>query len=145
VQIFESHAGLLQGADFERWIIAPTHKIVEYLNEFHPEIPVIGFPRAAGTLALDYALETRIHAVGLSQDANLGWAAQEIAPHAALQGNLDPEALLAGGGALETALSKIYETMAGKPFIFNLGHGVIKETPPEHVSKLCDIVRSWSL
>lgn len=145
VQLFESHAGLLNGEEFERWIIAPTHKIGEYLKDFHAEIPVIGFPRCAGKEALNYALETLVDCVGLDQDADLSWAVKELSPHVALQGNLDPELLLAGGSALEEGLEKIHRQLQGSRFILNLGHGVIKETPPEHVTQLRDIVRSWSL
>jgi uroporphyrinogen decarboxylase len=145
LQLFESHAGLLEGEQFERWVIAPTHKIGEYLKDFHADIPVIGFPRCAGKAALDYALETLVDCVGLDQDADLDWAAREISPHMPVQGNLDPELLLAGGDALAQGLEKIRLTLQGKPFILNLGHGVIKETPPEHVAQLRDIVRGWAV
>ena len=145
VQLFESHAGLLDGDQFEKWIIAPTHKIGEYLKDFHADIPVIGFPRNAGKATLDYALETLIDCVGLDYDADLGWAAREIAPHMPVQGNLDPALLLTGGQAMEEGLEKIRVTLQGKPFIFNLGHGVIKETPPEHVEQLTRIVRGWAV
>ncbi|PZQ49090.1 MAG: uroporphyrinogen decarboxylase [Micavibrio aeruginosavorus] len=143
VQLFESHAGLLDGEQFERWVIAPTHKIGEYLKDFHGDVPVIGFPRNAGKQTLDYALETLIDCVGLDYDADLAWAAREISPHMPVQGNLDPVFLLAGGDAMREGLEKIRATLEGKPFIFNLGHGVIKETPPEHVEQLRDIVRGW--
>lgn len=145
VQLFESHAGLLSGDQFEKWIIEPTHKIGEYLKDFHADIPVIGFPRNAGKTTLDYAQETLIDCVGLDYDADLEWAAREITPHMPVQGNLDPALLLAGGTAMEEGLDKIYQTLKGKPFIFNLGHGVIKETPPEHVARLRDIVRGWDV
>jgi len=145
VQLFESHAGLLEGDQFEKWVIEPTHKIGEYLKDFHGDIPVIGFPRNAGKATLDYALETLIDCVGLDYDADLAWAAKEITPHMPVQGNLDPAMLLAGGAALEQGLEKIRITLEGKPFIFNLGHGVIKETPVEHVEQLTRIVRGWSV
>lgn len=145
VQLFESHAGLLEGEAFEKWIIEPTHKIGEYLKDFHAGIPVIGFPRNGRRQTLDYALETLIDCVGLDYDVDLAWAANEIAPHLPVQGNLDPALLLAGGTAMEEALEKIRVTLQGKPFIFNLGHGVIKETPPEHVEQLTRIVRGWSV
>ena len=145
VQLFESHAGILKDDEFEKWIIEPTHKIGEYLKDFHADIPVIGFPRQAGKAALDYALETLVDCVGLDYDADLDWAAREITPHMPVQGNLDPELLLKGGKVLEDGMDKIYQTLKGKPFIFNLGHGVIKETPPENVQMLRDIVRGWSV
>ncbi len=145
VQLFESHSGLLEGEEFERWIIAPTHKIGEYLKDFHADIPVIGFPRLAGMNVLDYALETLVDCVGLDQNADLAWAAKELSSHVALQGNLDPELLLAGGPALDAGLEKIYAALKGKPFILNLGHGVIKETPVEHVQRLANVVRGWAV
>lgn len=145
VQLFESHAGLLSGDQFEKWIIEPTHKIGEYMKDFHADIPVIGFPRCAGKATLDYALETLIDCVGLDYEADLEWAAREIAPHLPVQGNLDPALLLAGGAAMEEGLDRIYRALSGTPFIFNLGHGVIKETPPEHVMRLREIVRGWSV
>lgn len=145
LQLFESHAGMLEGDQFEKWIIEPTFKICEYLKDFHADIPVIGFPRACGKLALDYALETRVDCIGLGYDVDLEWAVRELSPHLPLQGNLDPQLLLAGGSALAESLEKIYTALKGKPFIFNLGHGVIKETPPEHVEQLRDIVRGWKI
>jgi uroporphyrinogen decarboxylase len=144
VQLFESHAGLLQDDQFEKWIIEPTHKIGEYLKDFHADIPVIGFPRQAGKAALEYAQETLIDCLGLDYDADLDWAAKEITPYLPVQGNLDPALLLAGGQAMIDGLEKIRLTLNGKPFIFNLGHGVIKETPPEHVEQLTRIVRGWT-
>ncbi len=143
VQLFESHAGILHGDQFEKWIIAPTHKIGEYMKNFHAEIPVIGFPRCGGQQTSDYALETLIDCVGLDQDVDLNWAVSTLMPHLPVQGNLSPDLLLAGGYALEEGLKKIYTAWRGKPFIFNLGHGVIKETPVQNVQKLCDIVRGW--
>ena len=145
VQLFESHAGQLEGDQFEKWIIEPTHKIGEYMKDFHADIPVIGFPRGAGKAALDYGLETLVDCVGLDYDADLDWAARVITPHMPVQGNLDPALLLAGGSAMEEGLEKIRLTLNGKPFIFNLGHGVIKETPPEHVADLTRIVRGWAV
>lgn len=145
VQLFESHAGQLEGEQFEKWIIEPTHKIGEYMKDFHGDIPVIGFPRGAGKAALDYGLETLVDCVGLDYEADLDWAAREMTAHMPVQGNLDPQLLLQGGEAMEQGLEKIRATLQGKPFIFNLGHGVIKETPPEHVEQLTRIVRGWSV
>ena len=143
VQLFESHAGILEGEQFEKWIIAPTHKIGEYMKDFHADIPVIGFPRCAGKQIPDYALETLVDCVGLDQGVDLDWAASVLMPHLPVQGNLSPDLLLAGGVALEEGLEKIYTAWQGKPFILNLGHGVIKETPVQNVEKLRAIVRGW--
>lgn len=144
IQLFESWGGLLEGDEFKRWVIAPTKKIRAHLKKFHPHVPVIGFPRGAGTLAFDYARETGVNCVGLDQGIDPEWAAQNLQTILPVQGNLEPELLLAGGDALKQGLEKIHASFQGRPWIFNLGHGVIKETPPGHVAQLRDIVRGWA-
>lgn len=144
IQLFESWGGLLEGEEFKRWVIKPTKKIRDALKKSYPKIPVIGFPRGAGPLAFDYARETGVNCVGLDQAMDPAWAAQNLQSILPVQGNLEPELLLAGGDALKQGLEKIRASFQGKPWIFNLGHGVIKETPPEHVAQLRDIVRGWA-
>lgn len=143
IQLFESWANILDDGQFRRWVIEPSKKIRAYLAENFPHIPVIGFPRAAGSLALDYAQETGIDAIGLDQMVNPRWAAQNLQTLLPVQGNLDPARLLVGGAALEEGMETIRASFTGRPFIFNLGHGVIKETPVTHIEKLRDIVRGW--
>ena len=144
IQLFDSWSGLLEDDQFKRWVIAPTKKICAYLNKNFPNVPVIGFPRDAGKLAFDYAQETGVNCVGLDQGADSQWAAENLQTTLPVQGNLDPELLLAGGDALKQGLEKIHAAFKGRPWIFNLGHGVIKETPPVHVEQLRNIVRAWA-
>jgi len=142
VQLFDSWAGVLSEPQFRRWVIGPTQRIVRAMKARHPGLPVIGFPRGAGWLIEAYAAETGVDAVSLDTGVPAGWAAARLPPRLALQGNLDPVALLAGGTALTAETQVILGAMRGRPFIFNLGHGIIKETPPEHVSALLALVRA---
>jgi uroporphyrinogen decarboxylase len=141
VQLFDSWAGSLSPAQFEQWVIAPTARIVAALKERHPEVPVIGFPKGAGAKLAAYARETKVDAIGLDETIDPAWAAETLPPDLPVQGNLDPLALLAGGAALETAVGRILSSFAGRPHIFNLGHGIIKETPIAHVERLVELVR----
>jgi uroporphyrinogen decarboxylase len=141
VQLFDSWAGSLSPAQFESWVIAPTARIVAALKARHPDVPVIGFPKGAGAKLAAYARETGVNAVGLDETVDPAWAAATLPPELPLQGNLDPLALLAGGAALETAVARILSSLAGRPHIFNLGHGIIKETPIAHVERLLALVR----
>jgi uroporphyrinogen decarboxylase len=140
VQLFDSWAGSLAPDQFERWVIAPTARIVAALRERHPQAPVIGFPKGAGAKLSAYARETGVDALGLDETIDLAWAARELPAELPLQGNLDPVALLAGGAALENAVGRILSSLAGRPHIFNLGHGIIKETPIAHVERLLELV-----
>lgn len=138
VQIFDSWAGVLPDAQFRRWVIEPARKIVAALKTRHPGVPVIGFPRAAGAMYAEYARETGITALGLDERMDLRTAAKFALP---LQGNLDPFVLRAGGEVLDAEADRIISELAGVPFVFNLGHGVNKETPPEHVTRLVNRIR----
>lgn len=142
VQIFDSWAGLLPEAYFERWVTAPTKRIVDNIKEACPGFPVIGFPRRAGSFYRQYAEKSGVAGVGLDQYFPLKEALHSFGDKTALQGNLDPALLLAGGKILEDSVHDILKTAGKAPFIFNLGHGVIKETPPEHVSQLAKIIRT---
>lgn len=143
VQLFDSWAGLLPPEAFAKYAIAPTRKIVDAFRALHPDTPVIGFPRGADRLYPDYIRATGIDAVGLDQGVDLDYAKTGLQPLCPVQGNLDPELLLAGGDAMRDAARDILDALSGGPFIFNLGHGVIKETPPEHVAQLCDVIRNY--
>ncbi len=144
IQLFESWAGLLDAEEFKRWVIAPTKKIRGYLKTNFPQTRVIGFPRGAGTLMLDYAKETGVDCLGLDQMMDPRWAARNLQSLLPVQGNLDNVRLLCGGAALEEGMEKIHDAFKGGGWIFNLGHGVIKETDIVNVEKLRDIVRGWS-
>jgi uroporphyrinogen decarboxylase len=142
LMLFDSWAGLLPPAQFRRWVIEPAAAVVRAVRRRHPEIPIIGFPRLAGPMLAEYAQRTGVRAVGMDTAMDPRWAAQAVPPEIALQGNLDPLALLAGGAALEAEARAILAAMRGRPFVFNLGHGVVPQTPPEHVAALVRLVRA---
>ncbi|MDW3205493.1 MAG: uroporphyrinogen decarboxylase [Alphaproteobacteria bacterium] len=141
VQLFDSWAGALDEAGFRRWSLAPAKAIVDRVRESHPDVPIIGFPRAVGPLYTEYASQTGVTAVSLDQGLPAAWAAREIPRDVVTQGNLDPMALLAGGEALDRAVDHILEVFDGRAHVFNLGHGIIKETPPDHVARLVERIR----
>lgn len=142
VQIFDSWAGGLAPELFSRCVIAPTCRVVKKVRAKIPQALIIGFPRGA-TLEgyARYAAETGVDAVSLDTGVDMEVAAGRLAPLCALQGNLDPLALVAGGAAQARATDRILAAMRGQRFIFNLGHGVLPETPPEHVGELVAQVR----
>ena len=140
VQIFDSWAGSLPEDEFERWCIAPTKRLVELIKAELPEIPVIGFPRGAGLLAERHARETAIDAIGCDTSMPVGWM-QRLQLHLPVQGNLDPVLLVAGGEQLDARVRSILETLGQGPFIFNLGHGILPETPIDHVTRLVSLVK----
>lgn len=142
VQIFDSHAGVLPDGAFENWIVEPTARIVAGLRETHPDVPIIGFPRGAGLRYTDYAAKTGITAIGLDSVVPVIWARDALQPKLPVQGNLDPVYLLAGGKEMLDAADRVLDALGAGPMVFNLGHGVIKETPPEHVTALVEHVRA---
>jgi uroporphyrinogen decarboxylase len=139
VMLFDSWSGILAPEQFRRYVIEPTKRIVAALRD---KVPVIGFPRMAGLSIEAYALETGVNAVGLDTSMDLACAVPLLPHTVAAQGNLDPLALVAGGDALATETQAILAAMRGRPFIFNLGHGIVPQTPPEHVSALIEMVRA---
>ncbi len=141
VQLFDSWAGSLSPAQFEQWVIAPNARIIAAFKARHPDVPVIGFPKGAGGKLGAYARETGADAIGLDETVDPVWAAAEISPHLPLQGNLDPLALIAGGDALESAVGRIISAFEGRPHVFNLGHGILPDTPISHVEQLLRLVR----
>jgi uroporphyrinogen decarboxylase len=140
VQLFDSWAGGLPQALFETAVIAPTRKIVQAVRAEVPDARIIGFPRAATLEGYEaYVQATGVNAVSLDTAAPMGWAARTL--NCTVQGNLDPQALIAGGDALDRAVDIIMEAMAGKAHIFNLGHGILPETPIAHVEQLMKRLR----
>jgi len=143
IQLFDSWAGSLAPAEFERWVIAPNAAIVTGLNARHPSVPVIGFPKGAGEKLPAYARETGVNAVGIDETIDPLWAARELPGGMPVQGNLDPLLLLAGGDELDAAARRILDAFADRSHVFNLGHGIDKETPIAHVERLLETVRGW--
>jgi uroporphyrinogen decarboxylase len=142
VQIFDSWASGLPAAQFAEWVVRPTKRIVDKVRQAQPAAKIIGFPRAATLEGYDtYVRQTGVDAVSLDTAAPICWAVQELGGRITLQGNLDPIALIAGGNALTTAVTEILKATEGVPFIFNLGHGILPETPPEHVARLVAQIR----
>ncbi|HEX8217279.1 MAG TPA: uroporphyrinogen decarboxylase [Allosphingosinicella sp.] len=141
VQLFDSWSGSLAPAQFERWVIAPTARIVASLKQRHPEVPVIGFPKGAGGKIGAYARETGIDAIGIDETVDPAWAARALPEALPVQGNLDPLALIAGGEALEAAVERILSAFEGRPHVFNLGHGILPDTPISNVERLLELVR----
>jgi uroporphyrinogen decarboxylase len=141
VQLFDSWAGSLSPSQFESWVIAPTNRIATKLKARHPQVPIIGFPKGAGGKLPVYARETGVDAVGLDETVDPVWAHANLPPGLPVQGNLDPLALIAGGEALESAARNIISTFGERPHIFNLGHGILPDTPIAHVEQLVSLVR----
>ena len=136
VQLFDSWSGSLAPTEFERWVIAPTARIVDKVRAARPGLPIIGFPKGAGGKLAAYARETRIDALGLDETVDPAWAHANLPDGLPVQGNLDPLALIAGGEALADAVQRILRALAGRPHIFNLGHGIQQTTPIDHVEQL---------
>ena len=141
VQLFDSWSGSLSPAQFETWVIAPTITIVERLRVLHPTTPIIGFPKGAGGKLLSYAAQTKVDAIGIDETVDPVWANEHLPKGLPVQGNLDPLALIAGGVQLEQAIDRILEAFAGRPHVFNLGHGILPDTPIAHVEALLARVR----
>jgi uroporphyrinogen decarboxylase len=142
VQIFDSWAGGLPDRCFQEWVVAPNRRVVEGVRTLLPHAPIIGFPRAATQQGYEaYASQTGVNAVSIDTATPMRWAASALGGKLALQGNLDPIALIAGGKALDDAIDRILADTEGVPLIFNLGHGVLPETPPDHVARVVTRVR----
>ncbi len=140
VQIFDSWAGILPDDEFARWVIAPTVKMVNALSDLHPDVPIIGFPRGAGALSEAFVRETGVDGIGCDTAMPLAQM-RALGAQAAVQGNLDPLLLVAGGHLLETRIQSILAALQGVPHIFNLGHGILQTTPIAHVERLVKLVR----
>jgi uroporphyrinogen decarboxylase len=141
LMLFDSWAGVLSPSLFRTHCVQPASRIVSALKARHPSVPVIGFPRLAGMMTRDYAT-TGVNAVGVDTGSDISIVASMLPPDIAVQGNLDPLALVAGGAAMADEATAILSSMRGRPFIFNLGHGVVPQTPPEHVAALLELVRA---
>jgi uroporphyrinogen decarboxylase len=141
VQIFDTWAGVLSPEQFARWSIAPTKRIVTLVRQQVPDAKIIGFPRGAGTLLPGYVADTGVDGVGLDWMIDRRFARDQVQTKVAVQGNLDPLVLLAGGGALDRAVDAVMAAFTPGRFIFNLGHGILPETPIAHVEQMLKRVR----
>ncbi|HEX5236927.1 MAG TPA: uroporphyrinogen decarboxylase [Sphingomicrobium sp.] len=141
VQLFDSWAGSLSPHLFEQWVIGPAERITAALRERFPEVPVIGFPRGAGGKLSAYARETGVSAIALDETVDPAWAAKTLPSKLPLQGNLDPLTLLTGGESLTSDVRRILDALAERPHIFNLGHGILQDTPIAHVEQLIELVK----
>lgn len=141
VQIFDTWAGILPPQEFHRWCIEPTQRIIAKVRSVMPGAKVIGFPRGVGTGLLRYVEHVAIDAVGLDWMVDPIFAREQIQQRVPVQGNLDPLALVTGGAALDRAVDNIIEVFSERPFIFNLGHGIVPQTPIAHVERMLARIR----
>jgi uroporphyrinogen decarboxylase len=141
VQIFDTWAGILPAEEFQRWCIEPTQRLIGKLRSEVPRAKVIGFPRGIGAGILRYVNNVAVDAVGLDWTIDLDFVREHIGQRVAVQGNLDPLVLLAGGDALNRAVDGILEVFCERPFIFNLGHGILPQTPIAHVEQMLARIR----
>ncbi|MCI5050165.1 MAG: uroporphyrinogen decarboxylase [Rickettsiales bacterium] len=143
IQLFDSWAGILPDDQFRRWVIEPTTQIVSSIKEKYPDTPIIGFARTAGVNLIDYVEQTKIQGAGIETSVCLKWAKENLSDKVVLQGNLDPILL---ASSKEKALEKtqeILDLMRDRPFIFNLGHGIVPHTPPEHVAAVSKLIKEY--
>lgn len=142
LQIFDSWAGSLPEDEFESWVVVPTRRIVKELKARHPQIPIIGFPRGAGANAQRYVEATGVEGLGCDTAMPLNQMRALGSHGVTVQGNLDPLLLVAGGATMEARVRETLQVMQGVPFVFNLGHGIVPQTPPEHIARLVELVRT---
>ena len=142
VQLFDSWAGSLSPTQFEQWVIAPNAKIIAALKARCPDACIIGFPKGAGGKLPAYANETGADAIGLDETVDPEWANAALPAGVPVQGNLDPLALVTGGQTLDCAIDRVLAAFADRPHAFNLGHGILQDTPIAHVEQLLARVRS---
>ena len=141
VQIFDTWAGVLPAEEFRHWCIEPTQRIVAKVRAEVSGAKIIGFPRGVGTALLRYVEEVPVDAIGLDWTVDLLFARNQIQWRMPVQGNLDPLVLVCGGAALDRAVDAVLEAFSERPFIFNLGHGILPETPIAHVEQMLARVR----
>jgi uroporphyrinogen decarboxylase len=141
VQLFDTWSGVLPPEQFDRWCIMPARQIVQGVRRHVPGARIIGFPRGAGTGLIRYLDHVPVDAVGLDWMIDKSFARDQVQSRKPVQGNLDPLALLGGGAALDRAVDEVLAAFADGPFIFNLGHGVLPDTPTAYVEQMIARVR----
>jgi uroporphyrinogen decarboxylase len=143
LQIFDTWAGVLPPREFQRWSVEPTKRIVEGVRKKVPDAKIIGFPRGAGALLPSYVEATKVDAVSIDWAAEPSLIRNKVQSRVAVQGNLDPLVLIAGGDALDRAVDDVLSNYAAGRLIFNLGHGIQPETPIAHVEQMVKRVRAY--
>lgn len=141
IQLFDSWAGMLPEKPFQDFVIAPTKKMVALIKAKYPHTPIIGFPRQAGVKFLPYVQETKVDAVNIDGSVSLEWARDVLQKHVIVQGNLNPMVLADNKAMMLKEAEAIIAALGDKPFVFNLGHGILPHTPVEHVQALCEFIR----
>jgi uroporphyrinogen decarboxylase len=141
VQLFDSWAGLCPATHFKKWILEPTQAIINTVRQAHPTLPVIGFPRGLGLNMLDYGKKVSLSALSLDSSVPISLLNKELPTELIFQGNLDPSLLVVGGDPLKRGIEQIKQDMRGRPYIFNLGHGVLPHTPISHIESCLKWVR----
>jgi len=144
VMLFDTWAGVLPPSQFFIHVVGPTARIVAELHRRFPGLKIIGFPRLAGTFAADYVAQTGVQCIGFDTSVDAARLAATLPPNIAVQGNLDPMVLIAGGATLAEESRRIRDALRGRPHIFNLGHGILPQTPPAHVAELLTTLRQVS-
>ncbi|WP_262692406.1 uroporphyrinogen decarboxylase [Kordiimonas aestuarii] len=143
VQIFDSWSAAIPEPMFEAWVIEPTRAIVDKIRAKHAETPIIGFPRLAGAMLPTFVDQTCVSAVSLDTGVPLAWARENVQNKVCVQGNMDPHLVVSGGKAMTDEALRILETLKHGSHIFNLGHGFVPETPPEHVALLAETIKTF--
>lgn len=143
LQIFDSWSGTLPADEFIKWCVEPMVKIVENIRAVHPDVPIIGFPKGAGAKMINYIKKTRVNAISIDTSTSTSWVRDVVQPLCPVQGNLDPLVLVRGGAPLEKAVHHILEHLKDGAHVFNLGHGIIPQTPPENVKMVSDIILDY--
>jgi len=143
VQLFDSWAGILAQDDFDRWCLRPVTKIIKQVKARHYDTPIIVFPNRAGMFYEGIAQQSGADGVSIDMTVPLDFAKNVLQKRVTVQGNLDPVSLVVGGDSLRRQVHRILENLGSGPFVFNLGHGILPETPPEHVTALVEEVRKW--
>lgn len=144
IQIFDTWAGALPAVQMRRWCLEPLKRIRERIAEAYPDVPVIGFPRGIGTELVTAAKTTGVDALSIDWAMDVEWVRDNVQPLVTVQGNLDPRAVVVGGRHMREGAAHVLDTLApAGNFIFNLGHGFVPETPPEHVAELCQMIKGW--
>jgi len=142
VKLFDSWAGSLKGADFDRYALGPAARIITALKTRHPDTPIIAFPREAGDKYIGFARATGADCVAIDNSADAEWVAAHVQPDGCVQGNLASSHMVTGGDALVSETRRIVDALRGGPHIFNLGHGITPDADPDNVQRMIDTVRS---